>query len=337
MIQTNEVYDLAILGGGAAGLSLGLSIAEQKISNHKCIILEKREEYTDDKTWAFWEFPGYPSYIYNLIRCRWHLWEISNTIQTWEMNSISHPYCAISAKNFYQYAKETIRLSDRINLNINCDVLEIKKNETIFEVKTSQGVILANKIIDTTPTKETNFPQHAMFQVFFGIEFKLKKESKVLLNKKTANLMKSLRNTKDGLAFHYILPYDDKTALFEYTLFSPTILRPESLQLECEKQLTQFLREENYTNLREEYGLLPMAVSKQGQHQKHVVTGGARGGAIRAASGYGFANIQFGAKESAKRLSQGKEIKPFNQKKIILFFTAVMSKQFIRDLQAPPQ
>lgn len=322
-MQTDNFYDLAILGGGAAGLSLGLSIAAKNIHNQNCLIIEGRSEYTDDKTWGFWEFPGYPAYIYDLIRSRWHTWAISDNRQEWDMNSALHPYCAISAKSFYNYTRTEINKSDRVTLSMNCKVLDIRKNKLGFKLETSQGQIKAKQVVDTTPKKNLSFPNHAMFQAFFGIEFKLNKPINELLDTEKANLMTELRQTKNGLAFHYVLPYENDTALFEYTLFSPTNLNPAALQTECQKHLSSHLKGSSYTVLREEYGLLPMALPSKEIEQNGIIAGGTRGGAIRAASGYAFSNIQFWAAESAERFSRGKKIKPYKQSKTIRFLDSL--------------
>ena len=76
-----------------------------------------------------------------------------------------------------------------------------------------------------------------------------------------------------------------------------------------------------------------MAVSSKSTEQNGIVAGGARGGAIRAASGYAFSNIQFWAAKSAERFSQGKPIKPYKQSKTIRFLDSL----FLGVLKANPE
>ena len=47
--------DLIILGGGCAGLSLALNLAKQGSVCPNTLILEKREAYSNDRTWGFWQ------------------------------------------------------------------------------------------------------------------------------------------------------------------------------------------------------------------------------------------------------------------------------------------
>jgi lycopene beta-cyclase len=47
-------YDLIILGGGCAGLSLARRLSELGEDCPQTVILESRSSYTDDRTWCFW-------------------------------------------------------------------------------------------------------------------------------------------------------------------------------------------------------------------------------------------------------------------------------------------
>ena len=46
---------LLILGGGCAGLSLALRLADGHFPYQKVIIIEKRDAYHNDRTWCFWD------------------------------------------------------------------------------------------------------------------------------------------------------------------------------------------------------------------------------------------------------------------------------------------
>ena len=47
-------YDFAILGGGAAGLSLALELVGSELQNKSILIVEKDAKNTNDRTWCFW-------------------------------------------------------------------------------------------------------------------------------------------------------------------------------------------------------------------------------------------------------------------------------------------
>ena len=47
-------YDYAILGGGAAGLSLALALVRSPLKAGSILIVEKDAKNTNDRTWCFW-------------------------------------------------------------------------------------------------------------------------------------------------------------------------------------------------------------------------------------------------------------------------------------------
>ena len=47
-------YDFAILGGGAAGLSLALELVKSQLGNKSILIVEKDAKDSNDRTWCFW-------------------------------------------------------------------------------------------------------------------------------------------------------------------------------------------------------------------------------------------------------------------------------------------
>ena len=52
--------DVLILGGGCAGLSLGVHLTHDAMPRRRTLILESRDSYTNDRTWCFWRSEAYP-------------------------------------------------------------------------------------------------------------------------------------------------------------------------------------------------------------------------------------------------------------------------------------
>ena len=50
-------FDYIILGGGLSGLALAYELNKQGCLENKTLcILEKRKEYSRDKSWSYWDF-----------------------------------------------------------------------------------------------------------------------------------------------------------------------------------------------------------------------------------------------------------------------------------------
>jgi len=52
-MSTTRAVDLAILGGGCAGLSLARELAANQVKR-SVIVIEPRQAYEDDRSWCFW-------------------------------------------------------------------------------------------------------------------------------------------------------------------------------------------------------------------------------------------------------------------------------------------
>ena len=54
-MTTPNTYDIAIVGGGLAGLTLAWKLHKIGYTQtHTVVVIETREEYDRDKIWSFW-------------------------------------------------------------------------------------------------------------------------------------------------------------------------------------------------------------------------------------------------------------------------------------------
>ena len=51
---TLEKYDIVIIGGGLAGLSLATRLAASRFQHLRVVVLEPRTQYVRDRTWCYW-------------------------------------------------------------------------------------------------------------------------------------------------------------------------------------------------------------------------------------------------------------------------------------------
>ena len=127
--------------------------------------------------------------------------------------------------------------------------------------------------------------------------------------------------------FIYVLPFDEHTAIVEYTLFTENLLQEKEYDIELKKYISEKLQLSNYQILEEEFGVIPMSDEPTNEFpSKHVVRIGTAGGYTNPATGYTFQNTQKRLKGIVESLEKTGSpiIKDAWFKKRFLFYASVL-------------
>ena len=110
-----------------------------------------------------------------------------------------------------------------------------------------------------------------------------------------------------GARFVYVLPQDPHRALVELTAFVPRGARPPSV-LERGEALAEYLREVlhggEFQIVRTESAVLPLRVTPPPRGRGRVLAIGARGGLVKASTGYAYQRIQRDSASIARSLTR---------------------------------
>jgi lycopene beta-cyclase len=293
-------YDLVILGGGCAGLSLGSRLAYAGVSAPLTLILEKNTEYTNDRTWCFWDIDN-PE-LKDWVEYSWKKFIIKSKHNQLEKDCTSNPYLMISAKQFYNLClKEILSNPEKLTLLNGQEILDVSKlSNNTWKITTDRSYFIADKIVDTRPNYDIKDEDATLWQSFIGHEIKSKID---LFDENVCVLMDFDDTFTEGLGFIYILPYSSKHALIEYTVFSDKVKTAFQLNDYLEKAISQYSQDQPFITVRKEYGRLPMGnrVSIQYNDPSYIKAGLFAGGA-RPSTGYAFQRIQTWAKLCAIEL-----------------------------------
>jgi lycopene beta-cyclase len=295
--------DLIILGGGCAGLSLGMNLANSGADSPRTLILECRQEYTNDRTWCFWG--GFGSDSEKLATHRWESFSIATARDRITRSCKENPYLMVASKDFYQAAQRVIAQSSRINVKMESTVSgEIFKKSECWHVETPTGVYTAPKIVDTRPkVPQSNNFQPLLWQSFLGEEITTEEE---IFNPGCAELMDFSASSPERILFLYVLPFSKKKALVEATVFGPDPLKAEDLEEPFGVLVKQRLQGRPYTSGRREHGILPMGAPPENrQKDPSYVRAGLMAGGARPSSGYAFQRIWKWSQECAMLLAMG--------------------------------
>jgi lycopene beta-cyclase len=281
--------DLVIIGGGCAGLSLGMRLAEDPGPLKRVLILEGRSAYSNDRTWCFWRPDSHR--FDALVSRSWSKLAVRAAQGEAVVTSSKRPYQMIAADVFYDNACAKIEIAASVRLQLSTRVLTPPvKIGRGWRIETNQGPVSATNVIDTRPSRYSQHDGETLWQSFLGQEVIC---ARPVFDPTRVELMDFAEDSHERLTFTYVLPLTPTRALIENTVFDPA---PQSIPSLSQRQAREikrlcgdaFLRIE-----RTESGVLPMSVRA---HDRLDAPGywrvGLQHGAARPATGYAFQRIQ---------------------------------------------
>jgi lycopene beta-cyclase len=295
--------DLLILGGGCAGLSLGVRLAESSASG-RTVIVESRPAYENDRTWCFWRHG--PHRFEQLVSQSWYSMEVSSPGRRVAFNCAANPYQMIPADRFYAEAQQVISDSRHVSLVTGVSVLDAPRLEDgCWHVSTSAGPIAARSIIDTRPQPAVQRDDALLWQSFFGQEVEC---DAPVFDPAIAGLMHFVVGRDGDIMFRYVLPSSTTRALIETTVFGAQRLLVSDLAVAQARTVEQLCGGSAVRVLRTEKGILPMGIAPHRTAERpRYVRAGLMSGAARPSTGYAFQRIQSWAETNAARIASGSD------------------------------
>ena len=338
-------YDLIIIGGGCSGLSLAASLCKLATKPEYVpltLIIEPRSEYTNDRSWCFWESTDQTDQTDdNLITKSWFTWEFStNSYMRRHTSESGWKYHYVSAIEFYNHAEKQISYNPKVTLLKNSCVIDVCPVEDHIEIYLQRGShhydaktekILTKQIVDTRLPQKSDISISILKQVFFGFEVKTDKPHHF---EDVAMVMKDMRVDEQGFLFDYVLPINRHNLLVEFTRFSANYIPPESLRSEALKSLHRLLGNTNYQVVREEFGIIPMGLEHNiSPADPRWIRTGLAAGAARPSTGFAFKRIQHWAQHCAEAILNGRLGCDFQSDNTILKW---MDKIFLNAIKKNP-
>ncbi|MDA8959616.1 lycopene cyclase family protein [bacterium] len=290
--------DLLVLGGGCAGLGLGLRLADGGAGSPRTHVLEAREQYQDDRTWCFWRTA--PHRFEPLIAATWDTMSVGRGGASGRYDCRDTPYQMLPSLPYYEDAQERIGGSERVTLDLGVRVTSRPTRERDgWVVETNQGVLRARHLVDTRPPATA--PKCVLWQSFLG---RVVRAEAPRFDPSTVTLMDFDEPNPRGVQFTYVLPFSTHEALVETTVFGAQALGAEDLAADLDLALEQRLAGAAASTVRSEHGALPMGFDAPPPAAPWVQAGLFHGGA-RPSTGYAFQRIQTWAEACSRALLAG--------------------------------
>ncbi|MVM31545.1 lycopene cyclase [Spirosoma sp. HMF4905] len=294
-------YDFIIAGGGMAGLSLAYYLLQSPLRDRRILILDREQKNRNDRTWCFWEHElevGRPERSSQLtarpfesvLFRTWHSISFHGTTYSGVLDMGEYQYKMLRSIDFYTFVETELAKWPNVE----------RKNATIQRIKdTPQGgfVIaddepyIADYVFDSTFALKLDQPEnHNLLQHFKGWVIKT---SAPCFDPKRPEIMDFRVDQQGDCRFLYVLPFDEKTALIEYTIFNSTLLFDKEYDAELRQYIDRFLMTGGYEICETEYGVIPMSDEQtQENPSEHIVRIGTSGGFTKASTGYTFHRTQ---------------------------------------------
>ena len=301
-------FDLVILGGGCAGLSLAIRLAELGNRCPRTLIIEQRTVYANDRTWCFWGDTNTP--MQHLAKKKWQHVALQTPAAQVIMQCDATPYHMIPAAAFYNEAMATIERTSAIELVMGTSLsIPPRRVGGKWQLNASRGLCEADMVVDTRPGPGPKAGGATMWQSFYGHEIVC---DHACFDPTYVGLMDFDTTDPARIFFTYTLPLSDRHALVEVTQFGPVPLPPEALETALRADIAKRVNGAAFRIERSEHGILPMGnhhkrhnCSSDIQSDPSYVYAGLMQGGARPATGYAFQRIQQWATTCADQLGRG--------------------------------
>lgn len=313
--------DYIILGAGASGLMLAYRMSQDAFFDDKSIlIIDKVKNKGNDRTWCYWE-DGLGEWD-NILHKSWsNIFFGSNTF-TKTITIAPFNYKMVRSEKFYKSLWDSISLKPNIKF-VEDSVTSFTELANGVQVITEKASYIGAKLFNSIPNPKVYDSQkkYPMLQQHFVGWFV--KSDEDCFDDSVATFMDFTIEQNGNTRFMYILPTDKRTALFEYTLFSKTLLPYD----DYENAIKDYLKEKgivNYEIIEKEKGSIPMTSFKfSALRAKHILNIGTAGGWTKASTGYTFRNTSKKTKELTDFLKKENDLTRFNKKTKYWFYDLI--------------
>ena len=297
--------DIAIIGGGNAGLTLAAKLAAQE-NPPTTVVIEPKSAAQRDCSWALWALDQQAEQLAHSTKGRWRRWQLIDETSRVVHSSNQYNYLSLSSADYLLDCAAQLR--EPVSM-IEDSVINLHRQQKQTIIETGKGSFSAESVYDSRPPKVA---YSSLRQHFLGWQILTKEPIK---DPDMATLMDFRVDQSKGLHFIYALPFSDHHLLIESTLISANVQGQAWYRnaIEC------WLRDNNIhvaEIISEEMGVIPMdtliteapstsLLNETSAEQPLIATIGAASGAVRRSSGYAFQHIQQQISQLAAGIAQG--------------------------------
>lgn len=282
-------YDIAVIGGGLAGLSLLYHLeGAGKLSGKRVLLVDPERKTTHDRTWSFWEAGEGP--FENLLHHRWERVSLHNSENDCTCDLRPYAYKVILSNAFYDHVNGVLdRLAGLTRIKSKATDLSPGAGRVSFALDGqtfTAGHVFSSlpRPLDHRQLRQPYLDQH--FRGWF-----IDTETDVF-EPDRATLM-DFRTPQCGeTRFFYVLPFTKRRAMVEIAIFSNDHLTTTEYDTLIGNYIAEHWTKGNYEVYHTEQGNIPMTTYDYLRRRGNLIYIGLGGGAARPSTGYTFYGLQ---------------------------------------------
>lgn len=281
-------YDYIIAGGGMSGLSLAYYLTQSKLRDKSILIIDKETKNKNDRTWCFWEQGDGP--FESIIFRKWNTVDFYGTTVSGPLNIGDYQYKMMRGIDFYEHIRTHLAQFPNIEFRQGT-INRLKDTADGGFLIVDDEPLMAHYVFDSTHPLDLRDPaNHNLLQHFKGWVITTEKPCFDV----TRPRMMDFRVAQEGdCRFLYVLPFDERTALVEYTIFNDHLLDPADYERSLRTYIDTYLDTGTYQISETEFGVIPMSDVAAPEHPgEHIVRIGTSGGYTKPSTGYTFQRTQ---------------------------------------------
>ncbi len=271
-----------------AGLSLAYYLTQSPWRNRSVLLLDKEIKTQNDRTWCFWE-RGMGTFESILFRA-WDTVTFHGTTFSGPLDIGDYRYKMLRGIDFYAHIRQTLTNFPNIEFK-QATINRIKDTPQGGFVIADDEPYIADFVFDSTYVLRLDQPErHNLLQHFKGWVITTEK---ACFDPAQPRMMDFRVDQQGDCRFLYVLPFDKRTALVEYTVFNERLLTDEEYEIALRHYIGQFLDTGSYQIAETEFGIIPMSDEPADEKQsEHVFRIGTSGGYTKPSTGYTFQRTQ---------------------------------------------
>ncbi|MDZ7604319.1 MAG: lycopene cyclase family protein [Cyclobacteriaceae bacterium] len=302
--MSSTSFDIAIIGAGAAGLQLALTMKSEPFFQEKRIlIIEKSAKDQNDRTWCFWEKNG--GKYDEILQHSWSEGDFFSKENTFQLSLAPYRYKMLRAIDFYRFAKKEI--ADNPNFHWHTEDVQSVQQGTPLLIIGQQGSYTANFVFDSRLPDDfyqKNDKYTRLLQHFKGWIVRTPDDQ---FDPNRFTLMDFRLRWQDTTSFTYVLPINKREALVEFTLFTAALLHDDEYDHMLQTYVSDVMKLNKFEIVETEQGVIPMSdfPFERYSHGQHVRIG-TGGGWVKPSSGYSFKNCERNSRIIVENLINGR-------------------------------